>query len=749
MILQARSTIGCMTLQQLVEVAQIEVLTDARIKAAADSSVGLVGGTHVQRVAATALDHWDHILLVEDDTARSARRGKPGVELRSDEVIVRLHRIGKTGLYVVDERVLRVGVGALNERAELALAMIDDRSPKGAVVVAGTTYGTNGSFLTGLGERGLDAIVEVRPSTEVTRGRRCDLASHRAVRDLLEGAKWERSVVPVAGSEDLCVSYSVARLGRVSLGCEQSGTLCAIETGGINGVHPGTLFGLVRAQTRPSSRALVGAMGWTRWIRPLVRKLERQAIEALASSASHTNGNGRAQGIVLNGHVPEEALVRFRANIKLSKRHDQEREDHVESEPDLRGALAPGGGAVNVVELFAGAGGMGLGFLLAETGRSHCRIIFSGEVDPIYVNTLNQNHDAARLLGFGNRLAEEKIEPVDLRDPQSLRTVGAAAEDAGGVGILIGGPPCQGFSNSNRNSWHAANPNNRLVDVYLDYVKALLPRVFVMENVQGIFWTDKEGELSQPSSSVLEHVREQTAAAGYQVFVRLLDSVWYGVPQYRSRFFVVGLHRDLGYGHDDFSTWGPFPRPSHGPGTRAEHVTVRDAIGDLPALGNGESFAGPYYEPDEDALASNEFLSRLRGGVSPGALTDHITSRHADYVIDRYRRIPEGGNWESIRDLLTNYSDVERTHSNIYRRLTWNEPAVTIGHYRKSMLVHPDQHRGLSLREAARLQSFPDWFRFAGSANGGGGGLVHKQQQLANAVSPLVALAIAEFLLRM
>jgi site-specific DNA-cytosine methylase len=116
-------------------------------------------------------------------------------------------------------------------------------------------------------------------------------------------------------------------------------------------------------------------------------------------------------------------------------------------------------------------------------------------------------------------------------------------------------------------------------------------------------------------------------------------------------------------------------------------------------------------------------------------------------VIDRYRRIPAGGNWHDIRDQLTNYANVQRTHSNIYRRLVWDEPSITIGHYRKSMLVHPSQHRGLSLREACRLQSFPDWFRFAGTADGGNGGLVHKQQQLANAVCPLVTQAIAEFIL--
>ena len=300
--------------------------------------------------------------------------------------------------------------------------------------------------------------------------------------DLLGDAKWESISVALAASEDRQVSYSVARLGPVRVASGQSGTLCAIETGGIDGVHPGTVFGLVLAATRPSSRALVGAIGWTRWIRPLIRRLERQAIEALTASTPHAVGNGRAQSIALNGHAAEESLVRYRANIKLSKLQDRERADQAEMEPELRGALTPSGGAVNVMELFAGAGGMGLGFLMAGTERSHSRIILSGEVDPIYVSTLNQSHAAARRLGFADRQVEEKIESMDLREPESLRAAKTAAKEAGGVGILIGGPPCQGFSSSNRNSWHAANPNNVLVDVYLGYVKALRPHVFVAKD---------------------------------------------------------------------------------------------------------------------------------------------------------------------------------------------------------------------------------------------------------------------------
>jgi site-specific DNA-cytosine methylase len=238
------------------------------------------------------------------------------------------------------------------------------------------------------------------------------------------------------------------------------------------------------------------------------------------------------------------------------------------------------------------------------------------------------------------------------------------------------------------------------------------------------------------------------ASSGYEVFPKLLDGVWYGAPQYRSRFFLLGLRRDSKYQREHFGQWGPFPLPTHGPGCAQSYVTVRQAIGDLPPTKNGQdSEQQVYHEPASKELQSNTFLGFMRKGASRGVIFDHITSRHADYVIDRYRRIPQGGNWQDIAETLTNYANVERTHSNIYRRLKWTEPSITIGHYRKSMLVHPRQHRGLSLREASRLQSFPDWFRFAGSTNGSEGGLVHKQQQLANAVCPLVTKAVAEFLL--
>ncbi|HUP60659.1 MAG TPA: DNA cytosine methyltransferase [Thermoanaerobaculia bacterium] len=361
--------------------------------------------------------------------------------------------------------------------------------------------------------------------------------------------------------------------------------------------------------------------------------------------------------------------------------------------------------------------------------------------DPIYAATLAHNYEwlATHHRPCADRVPDD-IRPIDLRDAQSLKRLCEIGRSAGGVDLVIGGPPCQGFSNANRNSWASRNPHNELLDVFFRYVRRLNPAAFVMENVQGVLWTRR----SRTEESAIEKLARRATGDGYRIFPKLLDAVWYGVPQFRSRFFLLGIHRDLGYRADDFDEWGPFPYPTHGPVTDVPYVTVHDAIHDLPQIVNGQQDCEMAYRSPRK---TNLFLDAMRRWAVRDALTDHVTSRHAEYVIERYRRVPEGGNWANIRDALTNYADVDRTHSNIYRRLAWSEPAVTIGHYRKSMLVHPSQHRGLSLREAARLQSFPDWFRFAGSEDGpNGAGLMYKQQQLANAVCPLVTKAIADLL---
>jgi DNA (cytosine-5)-methyltransferase 1 len=119
----------------------------------------------------------------------------------------------------------------------------------------------------------------------------------------------------------------------------------------------------------------------------------------------------------------------------------------------------------------------------------------------------------------------------------------------------------------------------------------------------------------------------------------------------------------------------------------------------------------------------------------------HIVTQNKDYIIDRYKYIKQGENWKSIPDdLMDNYTNSSRCHSGIYHRLCDNEPSVVIGNYRKNMLIHPWENRGLSVREAARLQSFPDWYQFCG-------GIGYQQQQVGNAVPPLLAKEVFKSIL--
>src|SRR5205807_6109017 len=116
---------------------------------------------------------------------------------------------------------------------------------------------------------------------------------------------------------------------------------------------------------------------------------------------------------------------------------------------------------------------------------------------------------------------------------------------------------------------------------------------------------------------------------------------------------------------DDFGPWGPFPLPTRVPSTARPYVTVRDAIEDLPGIENGHDAAETgYCSPTAKRLKQNQFLKAMRDGAPERVIWDHVTSRHAEYVIERYRRIPEGGNWQDIADMLSNYADIERTHSN-------------------------------------------------------------------------------------
>lgn len=691
------------------------------------------------------------ILLVEDNRNTGIMRPVSGVSDNSHKPVeVCLHYIDENQPEIIAQKSCFTklsGQKQKNQKVDIALALIDSikPSPKEAMVVASSVYGCIQRFILGVQSRNFNFTVQIRPSTKVKLKSEGFgyINSKEVVAATLFNSNAEWFEYPILEhSSGKLISYSVADLASVILPDGTTSRLIAAQRGSILEISSNTIFAL-SSLWELDLKEVVEAVGWVRWIRTISRKkgrINKNVLDKTASVKQDKKSKEKYAGLVI------------RSNITLARQQDinlaSNDEQSIWEKSDLRGNLGDSSNILNVVELFAGAGAMGLGFLMAAKQNKRYRIGFCGEVHPIYVETLKYNHSNFRKIfkATGINCVPEQTQPFDLRTKEAIEVTQKTCNELGNIHILIGGPPCQGFSNANRNSRSSENPHNQLVDTFFKYVERLKPRCFLMENVQGILWTPRAGQISN-QINVVDWAMKRMRKAGYVIFPKLLDAAWYGVPQHRSRFFIFGIHKDLGYGKDNFGDWGPFPLPTHGPGTDKPYVTVRDAIQDLPAIGNGcHEYKMAYQQLQSEKFRINAFLAAMRKRASKDLITDHVTSRHGEYVIERYRKIPPGGNWQDIEEQLTNYTDVRRTHSNIYRRLEWDEPSITIGHYRKSMLIHPEQHRGLSLREASRLQSIPDWFRFVGSMNSIDGGLVHKQQQLANAVCPLLTKAIAEFI---
>lgn len=345
------------------------------------------------------------------------------------------------------------------------------------------------------------------------------------------------------------------------------------------------------------------------------------------------------------------------------------------------------------IDIFSGAGGLSLGAEMAGFDIS-----FAVEKDRSAAMTYRFNHPHTLVI-------EDDIHNINLLEHMQPNER---------VAIVFGGPPCQGFSLSNTMTRNMRNPNNSLFEEFLRFVHDLRPDWFLFENVEGF---------AHFENGRIQHLVEQRFRdMGYQVCSKVLCASDYGVPQHRNRFFMVG--NCLGI---DFE----FPLSL---GTK---ITVRDAIEDLPELMNGQQVDKMSYKLP--AGMASGYANLMRNGSQWSS--QNYVSRNTDYVIERYRHIGQGQNWQAIpEELMQNYANKANCHSGIYRRLMADEPSVVISNYRKNMLIHPFQDRGLSVREAARLQSFPDTFIFQGS-------LMHIQQQIGNAVPPLLAKAVFEKIL--
>ena len=349
------------------------------------------------------------------------------------------------------------------------------------------------------------------------------------------------------------------------------------------------------------------------------------------------------------------------------------------------GAMVDGSRTV-AIDLFCGGGGMSLGATQAGV-----EVVYAVERCPMAAATYRAN------------FADTTVVVGDIRE---LRSLPSRSNDCHTV--VFGGPPCQGFSTSNQRTRGLSNPSNWMFAEFIRVAKLWKPDWIVIENVKGIQETLK--------GFFLRAIENELQASGYRTSTMTLNAVDFGVPQRRSRTFVVGSKAGK--------------EMAVGVVAEGRQVTVGEAIDDLPLLEPGDSVDELPYR----CGATSEFARELRG--TRESVTGNLVTRNSEEVLRRFPSVPPGGNWEDIpKRLMKNYGNVMKCHTGIYRRLRANEPSVVIGNFRKNMLIHPEQHRGLSVREAARIQCVPDGFRFCGSIG-------FQQQQVGNLVPPPLSRAV-------
>jgi len=356
---------------------------------------------------------------------------------------------------------------------------------------------------------------------------------------------------------------------------------------------------------------------------------------------------------------------------------------------------------LTAIDLFCGAGGLSAGLEM-----SGFKVLAGVDLFEAAGKTFEKTHKDAKFVGK----PIEDVTIVELMDATGLKK--------GELTVLAGGPPCQAYSVYNhQRGMHDARAV--LFREYLRIVEGMQPEWIVMENVMGIY--------SIGGGEAVRAIKDELGALGYQVKEKVLKAEEYGVPQERRRVVFIGNRIGAPISHPD---------PTHGTDL-APFTTIRDAIGDLPAILNGEDPGTvKYAAPDK-----GEFRKFVRGDQKK--IENHSAPKLGKVNVERMTHIPPGGSWRDIpHDLLpAGMQRAKRSdHTKRYGRMTWDGLSCTVltkcdvhwGAY-----IHPEQDRAISVREAARLQAFPDWFEFQGSRT-------DQYIQVGNAVPPLLGRAIGQ-----
>lgn len=381
-----------------------------------------------------------------------------------------------------------------------------------------------------------------------------------------------------------------------------------------------------------------------------------------------------------------------------------------------------------IADIFAGCGGLSHGF--TRTGKYE--VVLGTDIDSRALDTFSHNHEK-----FGSRPV---LVPGDIRDLEPLDLLGRLSpfglDYEGALDVVVGGPPCEGFSQNRRqemideqgnrqyrrNPLDSDDPRNDLFRYYLRFALVAKPKVILIENVPQMVTSHK--------GRTVEEIRRILGHAGYRVSWRVLNASHYGVPQARRRAFVVATRSDV----EEFS----WPVPTHGiqesdSGHVLPVVSVSDAIRDLPDTVDvevGRRAIESYGSPNSDYALS------MRSSIA--APMNHVRRIPGEQVLARLRAMKPG----MIASDLPDHLKTKSAYYNSYGRLSWDRPAKTItkscNYLGSGCFGHPVEDRGITMREAARLQSFDDDFDFLSKSG------PHIAKMVGSAVPPLLAQVLAE-----
>lgn len=348
---------------------------------------------------------------------------------------------------------------------------------------------------------------------------------------------------------------------------------------------------------------------------------------------------------------------------------------------------------LKVADIFCGAGGLSYGF----SHSNHFDIVFANDIDADATKSYQLNHQGVAI--FNRDIAQ--LDKNTLKPYQN-------------IDILLGGPPCQSYSTLGKRKM---DDRANLFREYLRILGILNPKMFIFENVRGL--------LSMQNGQLFPFICEEFKKLGYFINYQVLNAVHFGVPQIRDRVILVGTKNNQKFN---------YPQATHADNDllseNKQIVSIKDALDDLPVIQSGENGNNKGFR----FSANNDFLRFVR---KTEQLSEHISPKNNPNLIKIMQTLKDG---ESKDDLPLEIRP-KSGYTNTYAKMWWNKPAPTVTRNfatpSSSRCIHPRDSRALTVREGARLQSFPDDYIFYGSDQS-------KRLQIGNAVPPLLSIALTQ-----